>query len=80
MLDSAQFELSFLKKQEEDNVSRQALENKWLNMVIEIHSQRKSIELLESNWVSAFKSYVASLERLLKFKTEPYSYIGEATE
>jgi hypothetical protein len=80
MLDSAQFELSFLKKQVEDNVSRQALENKWLNMVIEIHSQRKSIELLESNWVSAFKSYVASLERLLKFKTEPYSYIGEATE
>lgn len=80
MLDSAQFELSFLKKQVEDNVLRRALENKWLNMVIEIHSKRKSIELLESNWVGACKSYVASLERLLKFKTEPYSYIGEVTE
>jgi topoisomerase IA-like protein len=80
MLDAAQFELSFLKKQVEDNVSRQALENNWLNMVIDIASQRKSIEILESNWINAFKSYVASMERLYKFKTEPYSYIGEATE
>jgi hypothetical protein len=80
MLDAAQFELSFLKKQVEDNVSRQALENNWLNMVIDISSQRKSIEILESNWINAFKSYVASMERLYKFKTEPYSYIGEATE
>ena len=80
MLDAAQFELSFLKKQVEDNVSRQALENNWLNMVIDISSQRKSIEILESKWINAFKSYVASMERLYKFKTEPYSYIGEATE
>lgn len=80
MLDAAQFELSFLKKQVEDNVSRQELENKWLKMVIDISSQRKSIEILESNWISAFKSYVASMERLYVFKTEPYSYIGEAIE
>jgi topoisomerase IA-like protein len=80
MLDSARFELSFLRKQVEDNVSRQTLENNWVLMVTDNFSQRKSIEILESNWIDAFKSYVASLERFLKFKTEPYSYIGEATE
>lgn len=80
ILETAQFELSFLNQQVEDNVTRQKLENQWLNMVIDISLQQKSVELLASNWIDALKSHVASLERLLKFKTEPYTYIGEASE
>ena len=80
ILDAARFELSFLRKQVNDNVLRQRLENEWLKMMIDIFSQRRSNEFLKNNWITAFKSYIASLERHLKFLREPYSYLGETTE